>query len=580
MKDGKQVKAPRLGFEQPRIFTPPNRPLTPQTTRGFEVIELAAIVGIKLLPWEKWLLIHALELNEDGTFRFRIVLLLVARQNGKSLVLQLLALWRLFVDASQLVIGTAQSLDIAEEQWAAAVEMAQDNEWMAELIARIDRRAGKYAMKLVGGHTADGDPLPGGRYKVATASRRGGRGLSGDLVILDELREHTNWQAWAAVSKTTLARPLAQIWGASNAGDLASVVLAFLRRQAHAALGNPDGLQNLESIEIPAEFLTEDDDDEIANALGSLGIFEWSAAPGRSKWDRTGWQEANPSMNHDMGDPTKKLTEKAIAAAVATEPEAVVKTEVLCQWLETTIAGPFPPGQWEAALDPQSRRGDGERVTYAVDVSHDRSTAHIAVATRRADGLMHVEIVASRSGTAWILPWFRERVPRDSHGDPNGDPLVLTMQSNGAPVSSLMIDLEAEPGLQVHGWAGAELGKGFGIFWDLVRGFNPDESADPESPAADPEEVREPLIRHRNQPLLDLAAQQTVTKPAGDGLLVDRKASPVDAAPLVAAIGAVWVYFAHAPVPKKRSKYEDEDPITYSEPAAALPAGAFTMNGY
>lgn len=579
MKDGKQVKQPRLGNEQPRIFTPPLRPLTRKTTRGFEVIELAEIIGIKLLPWEKWLLIHALELNPDGTFRFRIVLLLVARQNGKSLVLQLLALWRLFVDASRLVIGTAQSLDIAEEQWAAAVEMAQENESMAELIDKIDRRAGKYAMKLVGGHSPDGDPLPGGRYKVATASRRGGRGLSGDLVILDELREHTNWQSWAAVSKTTLARPLAQIWGASNAGDLASIVLAFLRRQAHAALGNPDNLKNLEAIEVPAEFLGEDDDDDIANALGSLGIFEWSAAPGRSKWDRTGWQEANPSMNHDMGDPTKQLTEKAIAAAIATEPESVIETEILCRWLETTLAGPFPPGQWARALDPQSKRGDGERVTYGVDVSHDRSTTHISVCTRREDGRIHVEVVASRSGTAWVLPWFRERVPRDAHGDPDGDPLVIALQSNGAPVSSLMIDLATEPGLDIQGWSGSELGKGFGIFWDLVRGFNPEESADPDSPAADPEEIRDPMLRHRIQPLLDLAAQQAITKPAGDGLLVDRKASPVDAAPLVASIAAVWVYFAHAPTPKKRSKYEDQDPITVPA-AAALPPGAFIMNGY
>jgi phage terminase large subunit-like protein len=40
-------------------------------------------------------LIHALELLPDGTFRFRTVVLLVARQNGKSTLMQVLTLWRM-----------------------------------------------------------------------------------------------------------------------------------------------------------------------------------------------------------------------------------------------------------------------------------------------------------------------------------------------------------------------------------------------------------------------------------------------------------------------------------------------------
>jgi phage terminase large subunit-like protein len=51
------------------------------------------MMGLTLFPWQKWLLLHALELNEDGTYRFRYVIVLIARQNGKSLVLLILALW-------------------------------------------------------------------------------------------------------------------------------------------------------------------------------------------------------------------------------------------------------------------------------------------------------------------------------------------------------------------------------------------------------------------------------------------------------------------------------------------------------
>ena len=53
------------------------------------------------------------------------MVLLVARQNGKSTFMQALALWCMYVEGAPLVIGTAQNLDIAEEQWTGAVEIAQ-----------------------------------------------------------------------------------------------------------------------------------------------------------------------------------------------------------------------------------------------------------------------------------------------------------------------------------------------------------------------------------------------------------------------------------------------------------------------
>ena len=58
------------GCEQPRIFTPPLRELTPDTTLGFECIAFAEdVLGIRLIPWQRWLLIHALEIIDepDGT---------------------------------------------------------------------------------------------------------------------------------------------------------------------------------------------------------------------------------------------------------------------------------------------------------------------------------------------------------------------------------------------------------------------------------------------------------------------------------------------------------------------------------
>lgn len=182
------------------MFTPPLRPLTPDTTRGFELIEFAKeVLEVPLLPWQEWLALHALETLPDGTYRFRTVVLMIARQSGKSTFLMILALWRMYADGAPLVIGTAQNLDIAEELWTAAYEPAQSIPELEELIDHVDKTNGKKALRL----TSDE------RYKVAAASRRGGRGLSGDLVLMGELREHQSWDAWGAVTKTTMARRLA-----------------------------------------------------------------------------------------------------------------------------------------------------------------------------------------------------------------------------------------------------------------------------------------------------------------------------------------------------------------------------------
>ncbi len=111
------------GRTEPRLFTPPLRELTPETSAGFECIRFAeSVLRMTLMPWQKWFLIHALELNESGGFRFKRVLLLVSRQNGKTTLIKALLLWRLFVDGAEMVIGAAQSLGDAEDVWEEIVD--------------------------------------------------------------------------------------------------------------------------------------------------------------------------------------------------------------------------------------------------------------------------------------------------------------------------------------------------------------------------------------------------------------------------------------------------------------------------
>lgn len=512
------VRAARLanlkGHEVPRIYTPPLRKLTPKTSAGFACIKFAEdLLGLELFPWQKWFLIHALELLADGSFRFRTVVLLVARQNGKSTLAQVLALYFMYLRGARLVIGTAQNLDIAEEVWAGAVEIAEECEELAAEIKKVNQTNGKKSLDLTTGE----------RYKVQTASRRGGRGLSGDLILLDELREHQSWDAWGAITKTTMARALALILALSNAGDASSIVLRYLRKMAHASLGDPDGInaddglgiELVETVPDDVEGLDELEDD-------SLGIFEWSAPPGCAMDDPDGWAAANPSLGYS-------ITVRAIRSALKTDPEWIFRTEVLCQWNDGTTEGPFPTGAWEAGLDPESEIPLDNAVTYCVDTEADRSAVFIGVAGRRADGDVHVEVIKRLPNHEFAVDWFAARASVDT-------PMRVVLQSRGAPVSGLVDDLKEVEGVTVVEWGGADLGAACGDFFDGIKAHK----WEPDIAAGQTIADRPVRIWHRPQRALDLPAATAVTKPLGDAWAWNRKGSPYGAAPLMCVSGAAW----------------------------------------
>ena len=516
----------RYGKTEPRIFTPPLRELTPETSLGFSVIQFATdFLEVSLFEWQKWLLIHMLELLPDGRLRFQTVVVLVARQNGKSHLSKVLALWFMMSWGWPLIIGTAQDLDTAEEVWDGAVELLEEDDELAGFIKKVYRVNGKKSLNLVNGT----------RYKVRAANRKAGRGLSGNLILLDELREHQTWDAWGAITKTTMAQTLSLILALSNAGDMTSLVLRYLRKMAHKSLGDPDGICKEDEITAPVGDLLEEheeDDEEIIDFEqdeDTLGLFEWSMKPGTDKWDRDGWAQANPSMNHPHGIP-----ERNIASACRTDPEWVFRTEVGCQWAEVLEDGPFEPGAWDKGLNEVVEAADGTKTiadkdkivgdVYAcVDMGADRSMTYIAFAGRRADGRPQVEIVTARRGTDWLEEWFLDPKHRSRI-------ITVTGQFSGAPISPWIKAMAKDPDFPIptEEWAAGDLSAAHGITADAVR---------------------DGYVHHNPQPILDLAAATAQTKQLGDAQAISRSRSPSDAAPLIAFEGALWLLLRHEIAP-------------------------------
>lgn len=515
---------PRLvGSETPRIYTPPLRPLTPETTLGYDCIEFSEqAVGVTLFPWQKWLLIHMLELLEDGTLRFRKVVVLVARQNGKSLLAEILALYFMYALHARLVLGTAQDLSTAEDVWQDTLDLASESEFLAPHLTKPKFGKGSKEFGIV----------DRGMYRVKAANRRGGRGARQvKLVLLDELREHQSWDAWGAITKTTNAVPEAMVLALSNAGDASSIVLRYLRLMAHKRLGDPDGVV---ADHDPAALLDESsadvDDVAVEEDDDTLGLFEWSAPPGADVKDREGWAQANPSIPHT-------LTERTLLSDANSDPEWVFRTECLCQWSDGSLDGPFPPGSWEAGKVNEAEAAANPIVgtpVACVEVSWDRARASIVYAGHREDGLPQAETVFYRYDPDKAVDWL-------ASPDRSVRPATVVLRKSG-PGASLAQRLE-DAGFEVTWWAGGDISQGCGDLYDAVRGA--------EGEACGP-------LRHAAHTTLDVAAATAASTPFGDRWSWDMKKSPTDISPLVALTGAVWALNRPEPT---RSAYADHDLI-------------------
>lgn len=529
-----------LGSETPRIWTPPLRPLTPETSLGFEVIKFAedpGLLNMRLVPWEKWLFIHGLELDlayttrdPEPQFRFDTVIVIVSRQNGKTECIKVKKLWRMFLDGARDTLATAQDLGNAEKTWRQAVELAKGSPDLAELIEHIDRTNGQKSLRLTN--------LAQYLVRAMTSSPRG---WSIDDLDLDELLRHKSWDAWAAAAPTTLARPRSQIWGWSSAGDAASIVLWQLRA---AAMQTANGVDTDElewftrAVNMQPAAEMEGEELEFGD---SLALFEWSAHPKAALNDPVGRAQANPSLGHGF------LTARKLAGLIRSTPsEWVARQEYLCQWRPTAAGGPFPEGSWEAGIDNDSDVSDESPLAVCVDTSHDGGWTSIAVAGYRSDGHVHAQVIERRAGMEWVLPWLisPERATRPRWG-------AVTWQLSGAPVSALTDKLN-ESDLPVMEWAGPDLARAHATAYELVRlPVMPSQ----QGPAPDGADQAKKRVFHLPQPVLDVPASTALTKPLGDGWALDRRKSPVDCAPLVSFVGAVWALGRIKP--EFRSVYED-----------------------
>ena len=365
----------RHGRTVPRLWTPPLRELTPDTSYGFDVIDFARdVLQMPLTPWQEWLVVHMGELLEDGRPRFRRVLAMVARQNGKTHLLRVLTLYWMFIEAHPLIIGMSASRSLAKASWDDVDQTIKSIDFLRDEHVRTSYAADAEVIEIANG----------AEYKFAAANRRGARGRSVDRLILDELREHRSFEAYDASMYAMTARPSAQAVAITNQGDAQAVVLDALREPA-------------------LEFIETGVGDE------RLGLFEWSAPPGAAPDDTEGLLQSNPNIGYfvSLDD---KVREARSAMQAGGQALAGFRTEVLCQRVH--LLDPcVEPELWDAAngaVAPSEARG---RLSACLDVSLDGTHATLAVAAE-LDGITHVWIAGQWDNTADVAAGVQELVTR------------------------------------------------------------------------------------------------------------------------------------------------------------------------
>ena len=219
----------------------------------------------------------------------------------------------------------------------------------------------------------------GNRLRFLARSSGSGRGLSGDVVYLDEAFALTE-AMMGALLPTLSARENPQVWYTSSAARYTSSVLHKVIERGRDGHGE------------------------------RLLYADWGLDAGVDLSDPVNWYAANPAMGIRVSEAFVEAEYDGMRAM----PAEFARERLGVHEGLAGDSGKIRVSEWDLLED-----ADSEIVgtpVFALDVSPERSWASVGVAGRRSDGLGHVEVVERRSGTAWVV-----------------DFVVQVFQANGQP---------------------------------------------------------------------------------------------------------------------------------------------------
>lgn len=371
--------------------------------------------------------------------------------------------------APQRVVYTAQSRITAVSKWNEHVDIIDGSRELRKNIMRVTRATGREELKFVNGST----------YRPVTPNKNGARGLTTDLVIVDEALAHPMWLL--SVLRPTMA-------------------------QRHGA----DGCIGGQFVVISN---AGTDDSELLNHMQDLGIeslrdpnarrtwMEWSAPPDCDPLDESVWLDCMPTLELPNGIDLDFMREEAASMRMDD-----FMREYLCMRVAKSRAQLVPTERW-MELYRNDIINAGE-LCLGVDITPDRSRASI-VAAGQVGTYLPVEVVEGREGVDWLVDRIVEVATRWNA------PVAIDV---GGPAGGLVPVLQARD-VVVIPLATREVVNAAGTFYDAILSKR---------------------IAHMNDWRLNDAVTGASKRAVGERWAFDRRGN-VDISPLVAASFAVWV---------------------------------------
>lgn len=466
----------------------------------------------------------------------------VSRQNGKGGILEARALTGFLLLGEQLILWSAHLYKTAMELFrrvkaliralGTKVKPTDDNLWLVPAVV-TDAETGEPREDhvLVKISNTNGDEGferldTGARILFIARSAGGGRGMSGDVNIIDETFAYTREQH-SALLYTLSARPNPQFIYTSSPplkGDTGEIMYDLRRR------GDPTAPRT--------------DEDGPWEQDPSLGYRDWGHAGDLDDIqvdidDPATAAEVNPAFGIRISLETIQRELRSDRAGYPRERLGIWPREIRSQ-----SGGVISAEQWRNQRDPNAGNPQAvvrpRDVVFVLQVNASRTHTTIAAVGSRPDGTLLASIVEHRPGTHWAPGRLAELKHRH-------DPLFIVAQDKG-PTGPLFTDLEElgitpaedrdrpQRGDLVVPWA-ADVAIAYGLFLDAV--------------------VDQRRLFHLDEAPLNTALGVAGTRALSGGTAWDYNDPAV--APLLAVTLGVWAVLAVKLPPPKRSAYESEE---------------------
>lgn len=298
------------------------------------------------------------------------------RQNLKTYCLENIVLARLLHPkaADRLVIWSAHEVATAQETFGAILDLADRFPWLGQQIAGTSRSPGRESIRFANGS----------RLRFRARIKTGGRGLAGDLIVLDEAFALAD-EHMGSLLPILSTRARGQVIYGSSAPRADSRILRRIMDRGRA--GGPGA---------PAyvEWSSEGSLLKPGCAAGR-DCAHYQGTPGCVLDDETRWAQANSGYVYG-----RISIDYLRAERVALPPGEFARERM--GWADEldAAARPITDDDWAAVLVDGDRPEAVE--VFFVAVAPEQAAAAVAAAWWDGEGRPRLEVVDTRPGTAWL----------------------------------------------------------------------------------------------------------------------------------------------------------------------------------